>query len=287
MSPNKLKSALRRTTPQKLWNFLGFLYRLKNYYRIDQSRDLQVKKNLDNNSIFINKSTYIVSPSDTRCFFEWSAHCLERPESRSEISEFLQIINTKKKFLDIGAQTGLFSAIFSKYNNGPVKILSVEPDSSVIPFLENTKNLNKGVDTDWSIKSCFLSDLNGEIDFHGVGSNRSFHLYNDQVFEKTKLITLQDFLIENKFCPDVIKIDVESYEYEIITSSLTIIEKIRPSLQLEIHWEMLRKRGRDPSEFLKPLSDIGYRGAKRRYRTLKDWQRLENREPVSRLSLIP
>jgi hypothetical protein len=87
--------------------------------------------------------------------------------------------------------------------------------------------------------------------------------------------------------PDIIKIDTESFEYEIICASLDLFEKVRPALQLEVHWEMLAARGRAAPDFLGPLADMGYRGIRRRYRNYDAWHRAARSEPVSRMALEP
>jgi hypothetical protein len=59
--------------------------------------------------------------------------------------------------------------------------------------------------------------------------------------------------------PDIMKIDIETYEFEVLGASIDWISRYRPALQLEVHWAMLHARGKDPSAFLSPLVDLGYR----------------------------
>ena len=84
---------------------------------------------------------------------------------------------------------------------------------------------------------------------------------------------------------DIVKIDTESFEYEIICPALSLFERFRPALQLEVHWEMLAARGRAAADFLGPLADMGYRGIRRRYRTYDAWQRAARSEAISRMAL--
>jgi hypothetical protein len=97
--------------------------------------------------------------------------------------------------------------------------------------------------------------------------------------------TLVELVEGNSWQPDIIKIDVESFEHEIICSSLSMFEKMKPALQLEVHWQALEERQRSAFDFLSPLCDIGYRGIRRRYHGLDDWRRAGKSEGVSRISL--
>jgi len=56
-------------------------------------------------------------------------------------------------------------------------------------------------------------------------------------------------------------------------------------LQLEIHWEFLRDRGKSAMDFLAPLAEIGYRGIRSRYQRLAQWEEIGRTEFLSRFSL--
>jgi hypothetical protein len=99
--------------------------------------------------------------------------------------------------------------------------------------------------------------------------------------------TLDELMASISWQPDIIKIDTESFEYEIICPSLGLFERLRPALQLEVHWEMLAARGRAAADFLAPLADMGYRGIRRRYRNYDAWQRARRSEAISRMALAP
>ena len=99
--------------------------------------------------------------------------------------------------------------------------------------------------------------------------------------------TLVDLVAGRSWQPDIIKIDTESFEYEIICPSLSLFERLKPALQLEVHWEMLAARDRAAADFLAPLADMGYRGIQRRYRNYDAWQRASRSQAVSRMALEP
>ncbi len=179
--------------------------------------------------------------------------------------------------------------MFARSRRHPAKILSVEPDPQCLPLLKQTVDLNGSSDIDWQIAAVAVSDASGPISI--PLSNRFYEsaLAKDEgpgeiEVEATTLIEL----IEGRsWQPDIIKIDTESFEYEIICPSLSLFERLRPALQLEVHWEMLADRGRAAADFLGPLADMGYRGIRRRYRDYDAWQRARRSEAVSRMALEP
>jgi FkbM family methyltransferase len=191
--------------------------------------------------------------------------------------------------LDIGAQIGFISAIFARSCRHPTKILSVEPDPQCLPLLKRTIDLNGRNEIDWRIAAVVVSDASGRICL--PLSNRFYELAlmegeaPSEVEVEAK--TLVGLVESRSWQPDIIKIDTESFEYEIICPSLGLLERLRPALQLEVHWEMLAARGRAAADFLAPLADMGYRGIRRRYRTYDAWQRAARSEAISRMALAP
>jgi FkbM family methyltransferase len=179
--------------------------------------------------------------------------------------------------------------MFARSRRHPARILSVEPDPQCLPLLKQTVDLNGSGDIDWQIAPVAVSDAPGRISI--PLSNRFYEsaLAGGEGGGEIEVeaTTLVDLVAGRSWQPDIIKIDAESFEYEIICPSLSLLERLRPALQLEVHWEMLAARGRAAADFLVPLADMGYRGLRRRYRNYDAWQRAGRSEAVSRMALAP
>jgi FkbM family methyltransferase len=135
-----------------------------------------------------------------------------------EISnKMLSLMKTRpKKVLDIGANIGQFSCTLSHSLEGKVKIFSFEPNPDVFEILaknipKNVKAYNYGIGPNQELEFYF------EPNRSGIGS-----LYKQNAGEQTKLkqITIKttnkikDLTGTDTF--DLIKIDVEGFEYEVI-----------------------------------------------------------------------
>jgi FkbM family methyltransferase len=199
--------------------------------------------------------------------------------------DFLALAEDRHALLDIGAQTGFMSALFARSRKRAASIISVEPDPQVLPILRRARELNSADDIDWLIEEKAVSNIDGRLVM--PVSNWLYEPSPDAAAGEIEVsvATLAHLLHVNAWQPDIIKIDVESFEYEIICSSLAILQSLQPALQLEVHWQMLAARDCSPDDFLAPLADIGYRGIRRRYRDIDAWRRAGRREAVSRMSL--
>jgi FkbM family methyltransferase len=282
-----LKAYLRRRVPTKIWQTLGFFKRLPAYWRIDRSEALRVRKRLKGLPLFVTDEIYVFIPESLTAYTEWRLHGIGDYDSAMEVREFLDLAKDCVRLMDIGAQTGFISALFARSRSRPFKILSLEPDPQVIPILHRAKELNDSPEGDWRIWPLAVSDTTGPVTISV--SNVVYELRREDS-ERANTIhvparTLTNIVRELNWVPDVVKIDVESFEYEILASALEFLSREKPALQLEVHWQILASRDRSARDFLSPLADIGYRGIRKRYRDLSDWQRESQSKPVSRLSL--
>lgn len=285
-SHTSLRTTVRTAMPFAIWQTLGFVKRIPSYWRLDRSEALRIRHRTPGLPLYVKSELNVFPPESITAYLNWQHHGIEINESSAEAKEFLDLSKDRKALIDIGAQTGFMSALFARSRSHPCHILSIEPDPQVLPLLERAIALNTGPHIDWKIKAVAVSNMSGRLIM--PVSNR-LHEHAAKAFKASELdvsvMTLPDLLTTIDWRPDILKIDVESFEHEILCSSLSVIERLRPALQLEVHWQMLEKRGRNATDFLGPLASIGYRGLRRQYRTFDAWMRASRSEAVSRLAI--
>jgi FkbM family methyltransferase len=264
----------------------GFVIRMPSYWRVDRSQALKIRNHLDGLPLYVTSDVHVFPPESITAYLNWQHHGVELNESSAEARAFLDLSKGHSALIDIGAQTGFMSALFARSREHPCRILSVEPDPQVLPLLRRAIAINGGPHVDWAVSATAVLDISGN--FSMPISNR-LHEHQDKTWGLAQMdvpvVTMRDLLNTIEWVPDIIKMDIESFEYEVLSSSLEIFERLKPALQLEIHWKMLEKRGRNAADFLAPLASLGYRGLRIKYRDLNKWLRLSGTEPVSRLSL--
>lgn len=280
---NQLKAAL----PPSWWMFAGFCKRLPAYWRLDRSESLRVKQNVAGLPLFVTPDIFVHIPESVTALVNWRLHAIEDPAGSIEIENFLELATGCSSFIDIGAQTGFLSALFARSRLAPTRILSIEPDPQVHPILARARELNLSPGSEWEIRHLAVADEKGII---SVPTSNSLYESRGSLSKLGAPIevaaeSLRSLLESLAWTPDILKIDVESFEFEILVPSLSLFAGIKPALQLEVHWELLAKRHRNPFAFLGPLHEIGYRGIRQSFRGLREWERSSKRDSVSRLSL--
>ena len=185
-------------------------------------------------------------------------------------------------FWDVGANIGLFSLLAAKVVGPKGRIFSFEPAPDVFQLL--CANI-RGLRTIRAIQ-CGVGNADSVATFaaQGVSSAASF------VEEVTKInqsflpeipirkvevnIRKLDTLVKELVEPNLVKIDVEGFEFEVLKGARELLSTVRPTLIIEIHPPQLKLSGGTEALLFQLLSEHGY-----------GWK-IINRNPNSLYSII-
>lgn len=161
------------------------------------------------------------------------------------------------RFIDIGANIGLYSAIIASIIGEKGSIYSFEPEPKAFKFLQNTINLNNFKNIHAFQKAA--SDSEGEIFLYASenngGDNRAYDLGKESIgFNKVtvKKIHTGNFLLSQGInSADLIKIDVQGYEFYVFQGLIDLINNSKKIAIFTEFWPaglMLAKS--DPRDLL-------------------------------------
>ena len=180
---------------------------------------------------------------------------------KSFLQKFLNRINDKTVFYDVGANIGMYSLCAAKYKVSPRFIYSWEPE----PF--NFKRLKENIDLN-GIKNitAFPIALGSENTVLGLRTDAKEpgSLTPSFTRESSGSVSVQvargdDWVSEKKLqLPSIMKIDVEGYEFNVLKSFKKTIIKSKPIIFLEIHPEFLENLGIKKQQVLSFLHDLNY-----------------------------
>lgn len=207
-----LRTAVRSATPFAVWQTLGFVKRIPSYWRMDRSEAMRVRNRTPGLPLYIKNGVTVFPPESVTAYLNWQHHGIEVNKSSAEAREFIELSKDRVALIDIGAQTGFMSALFSRSRAHTCHILSVEPDPQVLPLLERAVTLNAGPQTDWQILGEAVSNYSGRLVMpvsnrlheHAMKASRASEL-------EVPVTTLSDLLAKIDWQPDILKIDVEIF----------------------------------------------------------------------------
>ncbi len=96
------------------------------------------------------------------------------------------------------------------------------------------------------------------------------------------LRNISDYYLKNRNRYFQSRYSIESFEYQVILSSLDFLNNTKPNLQIEIHNELLFNRNLNPWQIYSSLKELGYRGVGKK----GDLSKSQLKKPISHLHLI-
>ena len=183
------------------------------------------------------------------------------PAMRRALEHFLK---PSSIFVDVGANEGYFSVIAAGLVGSSGKVTAVEPQRRLKTVLEKNFEINnvQGVQL-----FCYaISDRKGSATIHlspntNTGSTALHQSTRYRLPTETiSTITLPDlFSLAQIEHADLVKMDIEGFEYEAILGSLELFKERRiKAIALELHPNAITKRGLDPAEITRLLESCGY-----------------------------
>ncbi|MGB0124607.1 MAG: FkbM family methyltransferase [Silvibacterium sp.] len=180
----------------------------------------------------------------------------------AETAFFTLVCKPGMTFLDIGANTGYYSAWAISLMRGDGRIISLEPDPEAIGFLTSTRDANNC--SFMTVVPVAASNHDGVAQLHTNKENRGGNrLYANDLCSgavtvqcKTVDSVLQSLSADTV---DLIKIDVQGFEGHVLAGMMdTLKRSLNITLLMEFWPWGLAKAGSDALEVLQTLEDLGF-----------------------------
>lgn len=188
------------------------------------------------------------------------------------LEKFKHLIKEGDIIIDVGANSGLYSILFSKLVGSGGKVYAFEPDKCTFHLLEKNLFLNNCQNVDaynfaLSNKQSQIEMISFNTDVYNLQSGDSFKYMKEvlpsSVSENTsqqmmayKMDDITEVKALNKI--DFIKIDVEGAEMLVIEGAIETISKFKPLIIFELSGEWTARFNYKPYQLLLLLHKIGY-----------------------------
>jgi FkbM family methyltransferase len=177
------------------------------------------------------------------------------------LQKFLPAAGT---FVDAGANEGYFTVLGAKLCGASGRVIAIEPQERLLPVIAENLRLN-GLEF-VRVLNIAVADQRGVAMLHlasdtnsgTTGLHREFKYYlPTQQVETQTLAQILDS--ESLGRVDVMKMDIEGFEYEAVLGSSEVFREHRVRvLALDLHPTILANRGKDISDISKMLAECGY-----------------------------
>jgi FkbM family methyltransferase len=183
---------------------------------------------------------------------------LRRREYESDIrSALVKYIHPGQVIWDVGANEGFYVDILLELIGQDGIIVAFEPSPDSYGILKQKFHACPNV----HLENVALSDQDGIAWFFQSPITVTNSLVdNDNATTKIQVSVKRGDTYANTYFPNVVKIDVEGYEYEVLKGMSQILRSAKlKCIVLEVHFSILRKRGlRDaPKSIVHMLTEAG------------------------------
>ena len=168
-------------------------------------------------------------------------------------------------FVDVGANEGYFSVIASRLVGRGGRVVAIEPQDRLAPVLRRNFEMNDCANV--TLETSAVSDREADAEMFlapeiNTGSSGFTEMTRYRLpSQPVRTATLEAILARHDIADvDLMKMDVEGYEWEAILGSKAIFTApVVRSIALELHPDQLASRGLDPGAILDFLLEEGYR----------------------------
>ncbi len=175
-----------------------------------------------------------------------------------------QLLRPGDTAVDVGANIGLYTLVMAKQVGPTGKVYAFEPANKSYETLIEHISLNglQGVVDAHQLlidrqKGTLLLHEDGLRGTNRVGGSR-FDGPNTVVTER-RSTTLDDFFMDKRQLPDLIKIDVEGYEFNVLMGAPQTLKKHSCTVLCEVHPPLLSELGVSFADMCGFMREVGYR----------------------------
>jgi len=179
----------------------------------------------------------------------------EKGKDYHEISFLQTKISKGNNVIDVGANIGLYTVLFSKWVGDYGKVWSIEPAPDNYSLIQKTINYNKIRNVELILKA--VSDYDGKA---SLDISVDCTGYSMTKIKTKKMMEIQCMKLDNYFSDktiDFVKIDAEGQELNVLKGMKTLLEK---DVKMMIEFEpATHSNTNDPKETLELLESFGYK----------------------------
>jgi len=244
----------------KLFKNEGFSKTVSSFYDYYYAKyKLKKIKQSGNNFVLTHDCKMEVNPNDEGLSAELLLHGSHEPDTTEFVSKHLK---ENMVCVDVGANIGYYSTLYSKIIGRNGKVLAIEPSPVNFEYLKNNLELQNF--DNYLVFNCASGEKEGSVRFlMDKRANKCMIVQNEnQVSDTANIISvpvrkIDDIIDESKVDQvDFLKFDVEGYEWFAIQGALKTIQIFKPVIQIEIHFNRLGRE--NTQKILKILKNENY-----------------------------
>jgi FkbM family methyltransferase len=186
------------------------------------------------------------------------------PAQQAEFREFVGVIRSFESplMVDLGCHFGIFAFTALHFGGPGARVVAVDASKTACEMTARIASAN-GWEKQLDIRNAAIGREEGVLEMIDGGALMAgYCTYPTDQPAKDRIrvpqTTVDKIVAGLDRPPDILKFDVESFEYEALQGATETLRKHRPVLCIEMHNQFMRERGVDPLVLLSRLASAGY-----------------------------
>lgn len=177
-------------------------------------------------------------------------------------NSFFALARHSKCIVDVGGHIGLTSLPVSSFLKGDQTLHIFEPSSTNFKLLCYHHKINKSKNS--YVYNLALGHSDDSLSFYQSRATSPMHSVSKNFAPPSsfktviKQISLDSFVQDYSLCPDLVKIDVEGYEYNVLLGMSSILSSYNPILILSLHPSRIQDIGESVDKLVRYLHRFNY-----------------------------
>ena len=180
-------------------------------------------------------------------------------------NKLINLAKGKKIVFDIGAHIGLCSMPISRVLNESGICYAFEPAKGNMKFLKQHLRMNRinnvrvieNLVGDERLERVEFYEMNGDSGMNTISRVKKGEIEYKEIFKSQ--ITIDGFVKESGFVPELIKIDVEGAEIKVLSGGEKVLRNNHPEIILSVHPKHIKDLGYTLEYLRKTISNLGYK----------------------------
>lgn len=236
-------------------------------------RDKLFEKYYSYFSSMIKEGSVVVNIPEFKGFFEMDFHSnllkliIRYQGYENDLVNIVKkYINPTNDVIDVGANIGLYSILFSKLIDNNHRVLCIEPSPAALKFLRKNIEQNnsgnsiiyEGVAT--KAKGYYKFNIIPGMEEYSSLGNISHSATRGKKYESIDVSgdTIDNLVLIYNLNPGFVKIDTEGAEFMVFTGARKTIEKYRPIILSELSDNLMANFGNSSDDVIKILKECNY-----------------------------
>jgi FkbM family methyltransferase len=184
-----------------------------------------------------------------------------RKKSYEEAFEktFQALVPSGSTVFDIGANTGRLTVSLANRVGHSGRVVAFEANPETADVLRDVVRLNNWENV--RVENVAVGATEGTLSFlivEGCSPAQRVFVEEQGTPEQVRQVSIDDYVRATGLVPDVVKVDVEGYEFNVVKGALQTLDEHSPALCIEIHPRRMKPLGHTQDQIGQTLRGLGY-----------------------------